>query len=138
MTSAIEVGSRAKELADGLVSFLETGEPPRGLFDPAVFCDFTLPHWRLQAEGVDDLVALRRAGHPGPGRVVRSRLDETGTGFVLEVEERWQDGGSWYARELFRADVGEHGITDLAVYCTGDWDEQREAAHRAQVALLRP
>ena len=138
MTSAIEIDSRAKDLADGLVSFLETGEPPRGLFDDDVFCDFTLPHWRLQAEGIDGLVALRRAGHPAPGRVVRSRLDETGTGFVLEVEERWQDGGSWYCRELFRADVGERGITELAVYCTGDWDEQREAAHRAQVTLLRP
>ena len=126
-------------LSDDFVTFLETGEPPDGLFAPDVFCDFTLPHWRLQSLGPEQLVALRRAGHPGPGSVVRSRVDETPTGFVLEFEERWeQDGKRWYARELARADVGDEGITELSVYCTGDWDEEREASHRAAVQLVRP
>jgi hypothetical protein len=131
--------ARTRRLADELVRFLETGTPEAGLFAHDVFCDFTLPHWRLQAEGVDDLVALRRAGHPGPGRVVRTRLDETTTGFVLEFEERWEDGGRrWYARELARADVSGDAISQLSVYCTGDWDEQHEERHRREVTLLRP
>ena len=120
MTAA--TGTDVRTTADLLVGFLETGAPPDGLFDPDVFLDFTMPTWRLQALGVDDAVALRRAGHPAPGRVPRSRLDPTPTGFVLEVEETWEDGGdSWYCRELFRADVGPAGITELSVYCTGDW-----------------
>ena len=54
---------------------------------------------RLQARGIEDVMAMRKAGHPGPSRVPRSRLDATTTGFVLEVEEQWeQDGGSWYCR----------------------------------------
>jgi hypothetical protein len=134
-----ETETRTRELAEGLVRFLETGTPEAGLFSPDVFCDFTLPHWRLQAKGVHDLVALRRAGHPGPGRVVRTRLDETGSGFVLEFEERWEgDGRRWYARELARADVAAGAISQLSVYCTGDWDEQHEARHRREVTLLRP
>jgi hypothetical protein len=136
---AIEVRGRNRQLAEGLVEFLETGAPPEGLFAPDVFCDFTLPLWRVQSEGVDGLVALRLAGHPGPGTVVRSRLDETQTGFVLEFEERWRDRGmDWSAREIARADVGEDGITQLSVYCTGDWDAQRETLHRRQVELIRP
>src|SRR5882757_130846 len=128
----------ARELADGFVAFLETGTPPDGLFTPDVFCDFTMPQWRLQARGVDDVVALRRAGHPGPGRVPRSRLDATATGFVLEVEGQWeQDGESWYCRELFRADVSDGSVSDLSVYCTGDWDRARVAEHASAVRLLR-
>jgi len=122
-----------------LIRFLETGTPPEGLFAPGVFCDFTSPRWRLQAEGIDGLVALRRAGHPGPGRVTRSRCDATPTGFVLELEEEWEQGGeSWYARELLRADVSGCAVDALSVYCTGDWDRSRRAQHAREVRLLRP
>lgn len=128
-----------RELADKFIVFLETGEAPEGLFDPQVFLDFTTPRWRVQALGAEDTVRGRRSGHPTPGRVPRHRLDRTPTGFVLEVEEQWdQDGDSWYCRELFRMDVGPCGISQLTVYCTGDWDSARVAEHRKQVQLIRP
>ncbi len=134
---------QARRAASLLIRFLETGTPPPGLFADSVFCDFTSPRWRLQAAGIAEVVNLRRAGHPGPGRVTRSRCDPTPTGFVLEVEEEWSHAGeSWYARELFRADVtdatGEGQITALSVYCTGDWDRSRRAQHAREVRLLRP
>ena len=40
-------------------------------------------------------------------------------------------------RELLRADVGDDGIAELAVYCTGDWDRQRQDEHARSVQLLR-
>lgn len=127
-----------REVADELVSFLETGTPPDGLFTAEVFCDFTMPQWRLQAAGIEDVVALRKGGHPAAGRVPRSRLDATTTGFVLEVEEEWdQDNESWYCRELIRADVSDGAISQLSVYCTGDWDSELVARHAAEVQLLR-
>ncbi len=79
--SGSEVASR--ELAGKLIEFLETGEAPSGLFSDDVFVDFTMPQWRLQAQGVRQAGEMRRAGHPGPGRVPRSRFDPTATGFVL-------------------------------------------------------
>ena len=36
-----------------MVRFLETGTPPEGLFRADVFCDLTIPQWRLQAQGVE-------------------------------------------------------------------------------------
>jgi hypothetical protein len=139
MTAGLAAPTDIRRLADAFVAYLETGRAAPGLFAPGVFVDFTLPRWRLQAGGVEEALALRRAGHPRPGRVPRSRFDPTPTGFVLEVEEIWDDGGtSWYCRELFRADVGPEGITELAVYCTGDWDPARRAQHAAAVALIRP
>ena len=130
---------RAHALAEKTIAFLETGEVPDGLLAPDVFCDFTMPTWRLQSSGQDDLVALRLAGHPGPGTVPRWRFDPTPTGFVLEVEEDWDwQGEHWTCRELLRADIGDDGITQLSVYCTGDWDAARRAEHAAAVTLIRP
>jgi hypothetical protein len=128
----------ALELARRFIQFLETGEVPAGLFTPDVFCDFTLPKWRLQATGIDEVVALRKAGHPGPGKVPRWRCDATESGFVLEFEESWeQDGKDWTAREMVRADAPSGAILEFSVYCTGDWDADQRTRHAASVKLIR-
>ena len=129
----------AEAVAKRLIVFLETGEAPANLFAPDVFLDFTPPLWRVQAQGVDGVTRVRRAGHPGPGKVSSWRCDATARGFVLELEERWeQDGRDWYAREMVRADVSDDRITALSVYCTGDWTAERCAQHVREVRLLRP
>jgi hypothetical protein len=130
---------RAEHLAAHLVEFFETGLPPAGLLTGDVFCDLTSPRWRDQAQGVGAVVALRQRGHPGPSRVRRTRCDPTPNGFVLELEEEWEDGSeTWYSRELVRADVASGAIAELAVYCTGDWDRSRRNQHAREVRLLRP
>ena len=137
MTAAtVDVVTR---LAGRLVTWFETTELPDDLFTDDVFLDFTMPLWRLQAQGVAAAVAIRDHGHPSPGRVPRSRVDTTPSGLVMEWEERWTAGGQdWYCREMLRADVREDRISELSVYCTGDWDERTQARHRAEVHLLRP
>jgi hypothetical protein len=98
-----------------------------------------MPKWRLQAEGINAVVALRKSGHPGQGKVHRWRCDATDSGFVLEVEELWnQDGEDWYCRELVRADAREGAIAALSVYCTGDWNAEHRAKHAASITLIRP
>lgn len=130
---------RIHAVAARFVRYLETGIADDGLFTPDVFCDFTLPRWRLQAEGREAALALRRRGHPGPGTVPRCRVDTTARGFVIELEERWHDAqGAWYAREMMRADLRGDAICELSVYCTGDWDAPRIAEHHAAVTLARP
>jgi hypothetical protein len=130
---------RVHAIARELVRYLETGTAAEGLFADDVFCDFTLPRWRLQASGRDALLRLRRHSHPAPGKVPRFRCDPTEKGFVLELEECWQDGGEdWYCREMFRADLAGDAIAELSVYCTGDWDRSRRAQHAREVRLLRP
>jgi hypothetical protein len=126
-------------IARRLIELLETGEVPAGLFAHDVFLDFTPPLWRIQAQGVDDVMRVRLAGHPGRGEVTAWRCDATARGFVLELEERWvADGRPWYCREILRADVEDERITALSVYCTGDWTAERCAQHAREVRLLRP
>jgi hypothetical protein len=140
VTATVAAPANARVLAERFVRYLETGQAPPGLLDPEVFLDFTMPRWRLQAQGRNAALDVRRSGHPQPGTVPRWRYDPTPTGFVLEVEEVWDDdvGEHWYCRELFRADVGSEGISELAVYCTGDWDTARRREHAAAVHLIRP
>jgi hypothetical protein len=137
-TTALD-GGLVHSLALKFIAFLETGEVPPRLFAADVICDFTLPKWRLQAQGIDGVVRLRKQGHPGPGKVPRWRVDATPTGFVIEFEERWeQDGKDWYSREMARADVVDGSVSVLSVYCTGDWDAEHRARHEREVTLIRP
>ena len=126
-------------LAGKMVRFLETGDVPEGLFRPDVFLDLSMPTWRVQAAGAEDIIAVRKEGRPGPGTVTRWRADPTPSGFVFEFEERWNsEGQPWYAREMMRIEVADGAIAGLTVYCTGDWDEARQAEHAAAVTLIRP
>ena len=86
--------TRTDALAAAVVRFLETGAADPGLFAPDVFCDLTLPTWRLQSEGRAATIALRTDNHPCASRVTRHRVDPTPRGFVLELEEEWVDEGA--------------------------------------------
>jgi hypothetical protein len=122
-----------------LIQFLETGSAPGGLFAPGVFCDLSLPQWRVQAATAEDILAIRAEDHPFPGQVRVERVEQTGHGFTIEFEERWDSGGQrWYSREMIRADVAGGSIVELSVYCTGDWDAARQKEHAAAVQLIRP
>jgi hypothetical protein len=137
-TTAARGQRDATAVVADLIRFLETGNVPDGLFAPNAFADLSLPHWRVQAATAAEIIAIRIEGHPCPGQVRVERVEETGHGFTLEFEERWEDGGQeWYCREMIRADVAGGSIAELSIYCTGDWDEARQREHAAAVRLVR-
>lgn len=121
------------------ISWMETGSAPDGLVADACFADVTAPHWRIQVEGGAAVVASRRESHPFPGTVRVEKVDRTENGFAIAFEERWEhEGQQWYSREQMTAEVRDGQITDIRYYCTGDWDEARQAEHARSVPLLRP
>jgi hypothetical protein len=122
-----------------LIRFLETGTVPDGLFAADVFADLSLPHWRVQAATAADVIALRTEGHPFLGELQVQRVEYTARGFVIEFTERWDSQGQrWYCREMILADVQGASITELSIYCTGDWDEAKQREHADAVRLIRP
>jgi hypothetical protein len=130
---------RINSVVADFVRYLESGGAPQGLFAPDVFADLTMPLWRVQAGTADDLLRLRAESHPDPGVVRVERVDRVDHGFVMAFEERWSnDHGRWYARELVRGDVVDGHITELTIYCTGDWDAERCREHDRAVTLIRP
>jgi hypothetical protein len=138
MTSTTDIVD-APAVAARFIRWLESGQAPDGLFADDVFFDASFPRWRVQVDNVIDALALRSARHRSPSAVHVERLEPTSRGFTLEIEERYQYGHEdWYARMMFRADVESGRIVELAVYCTGDWDEARRREHAEEVTLIRP
>ena len=134
-----QVRQDASVAVANLIRFLETGSVPSGLFAPDVFADLSLPHWRIQAANAEQILAIRADGHPGPGQLRVERVEQTGHGFTIEFEERWDsEGQRWYSREMIRADVVGDSIVELSIFCTGDWDEARQREHAEAVPLIRP
>jgi hypothetical protein len=140
-----EVGTAAVNRSDpsvavaNFIRFLETGTVPDGLFAADLFLDLSIPHGRVQVSTAAEVVAIRAADHPWPGQVRVERVERTEHGFTLEFEERWEHQGQrWYCREMLRADLVGDTIVELAISCTGDWDEARQREHAAAVTLLRP
>ena len=72
-----EVDDVVRALSEKMIIFLETGAAPEGLFRPDVFLDLSMPTWRIQAAGAEDLIGVRKQDYPGPGRVTRWRADPT-------------------------------------------------------------
>jgi hypothetical protein len=127
------------EVVADFVRFLETGTPRPGLFAPQIFTDLTLPHWRIQTGTAEEILAVRAEEHHGSSEVSVGRVERTARGFTIELEEWWpHEGQRWYCREMIRADLVGDSIVELAVYCTGDWDEARQREHASTVRLLRP
>lgn len=124
---------------DRFVAFTETGAT-EGLFAPDVFADITLPHWRVQTRGDEQTIASKNGMHPPGGRTRVEKVLVGVSGYAIKVEERWEDGGQeWYCREAFLVDLDDQGrITELSVYCTGDWDQAAVARHAEAVTLIRP
>ena len=130
--------ARSAELTERLVGWWETGVRPDAMFADDVFVDLSLPQWRVQAQGADAAFRLREDNHPFPGSVTLESVDRSSRGFLLQIEERWDaDGQRWYCRELVHCAVAEGRITELVVYCTGDWDEAVQRQHAEHVTLLR-
>jgi hypothetical protein len=137
-TDSAVLGAEAAAVAADLIRWLETGTARPGLFAPDLFLDLSLPQWRIQGSSVEEALAIRNEGHPCPGQVRVERVEQTGHGFTLEFEERWEQGGQhWYCREMIRADVVGDTIVEMSAYCTGDWDEAKQAEHAQAVPLIR-
>ncbi|KAA1416891.1 hypothetical protein F0U44_17035 [Nocardioides humilatus] len=136
---ATEADARVQESVRRFVAYCETGAT-EGLFAPDVFADITLPHWRIHVQGAEALISAKNGMHPPGGRTRVEKVLAGPTGYTLKVEERWEDGGQqWYCREAFLVDLDDEGrVTELSVYCTGDWDEALVARHGEAVSLLRP
>jgi len=127
---------------DRFVRFLETSgtETPADTFAPDVFADLTFPRWRVQLEGAEAMARARQELHPWPGAVRVEQVTGDDSAYAIKLEERWRAGAQdWYCREGFICVLDAAGrITQLTLYCTGDWDEARVREHAAAVTLLRP
>lgn len=126
-------------LVDTFIRFLETGEDPDGVLHPDVFVDLNVPHWRYQIQGAKGLAQQLKSDSPNGASITKGRYATTPTGFVVEARYRQNDhvGPDTIYRTMWLAEVDAGHITELVLYCSGEWDAQTQARHAAEAPMIR-
>ena len=88
--------------------------------------------WKLLV-GIKDVLVL--ISHHADGEMIAQVCKHMGLGTIRGSSTR---GGIKAMREMIRATVRDGRISEMSVYCTGDWDRARQDAHARTVKLARP
>lgn len=122
------------ELASALAEAMTAGVVRDNVFADDVFLDLNVPEWRYQAQGIDQL-RMMLATELDPAAVEHQRVTPTFDGFVLELSMKNE---RYYSRQLFVVRTRGGLITELTLYCTGNWTLDQLAHQQAEAPMLRP
>ncbi len=128
----------AQELSERLADVFRTADASDVLADD-VFLDGNPPLWRFQLHGRDAFDTWIKGFMPGGADTTVVRTVPTLTGFVTEFAGSHQDDGEEITdRKMLLAEVHGGRITELTIYCSGDWSAELRARHAAETQLIRP
>lgn len=125
-------------LVGRLIRFLETLDGGDEVFAPDTRFDVNVPQWRMQYGGLAPFVAWLRE-HAATGYPLLSHSSiATADGFAIEFDSEYDhlQGERFYFRNLWLCAVDGDRITDVVMYCTGDWDAETRRRHAAQAPML--
>jgi hypothetical protein len=127
----------ADRLSEALAQVFRTADVG-DVFTDDVFLDGHPPLWRFQLQGIDDFRAWLQ-GYVGDGRTVEVvRTVATSSGFVTEhTGAAHTDRGLITGRELLLCAVRDGRISELTVFCSGQWDAALRDRHAAEAPMLR-
>ena len=128
----------AQEVSERLADVFRTGDVGDVLAED-VFLDGHPPLWRFQLKGRDAFATWLEGYTSGQTEVTVVRTIPTVTGFVTEFASRHTQGGEEMTdRKILLCEVRDGRVTELTVYCSGDWDAALRARHAAEAPILRP
>jgi len=135
---AVLPDAEAQELSERLADVFRTAEVG-DVFTEDLFLDGHPPFWRFQLEGRDVFAAWLKGYSPDGSEITVVRTIPTVTGFVTEtVGEHLEDGKVMTDRKILLCEVRDGRISELTIFCSGDWDEELRARHAGEATLLRP
>ena len=128
----------AQELSERLADVFRTAVVGDVLTED-VFLDGHPPLWRFQLQGRATFEAWLQGYSPDGVETTVVRTIPTASGFVSEMVGRHdEDGQEMTDRKIVLCEVRGAQISELTVYCSGDWDAELRARHAAETELLRP
>jgi len=137
MTTMID-DATAQRLSEELADVFRTADVGNVLTDD-VFLDGHPPEWRFQLCGRDDFAAWLKGYSPRGADTTVARAVPTSSGFVTELLGRRHEGGELVTdRKIVLCELREGRISEMTVYCSGDWNQQLRERHAAETTLLRP
>ena len=128
----------AQELSERLADVFRSADASDVLADD-VFLDGNPPLWRFQLQGRDAFDIWIKGFMPEGADTTVVRTIPTVTGFVTEFTGYHHDNGAEITdRKILLAEVRAGRITELTIYCSGDWNAELRARHAAETRLIRP
>lgn len=128
----------AQELSERLADVFRTADVSDVLTED-VFFDGHPPQWRFQLQGRGAFDAWLKDYSPEGHETTVVRTIPTVSGFVTELVGRFdEDGEEMTDRKIVLCEVREGCISEMTVYCSGDWDGELRARHAAEATLIRP
>jgi hypothetical protein len=127
-----------QELSERLADVFRTAEIGDVLTED-LFLDGHPPFWRFQLEGRQTFAAWLQGYSPDGADITVVRAVPTVSGFVTEmVGEHLEDGVVMTDRKILLCEVRGGQISELTIFCSGDWDEELRSRHAAETTLVRP
>ena len=128
----------ANRLSERLADVFRTAEVSDVLTED-FFLDGHPPLWRFQLEGRDSFAAWLKGYAPEGMETKVVHAVPTATGFVTEfVGRHHEDGKEMTDRKILLCTVRDGRISEMTVYCSGDWDDELRTRHAAEAELIRP
>lgn len=128
----------AQEMSERLADVFRTADVA-DVFTEDVFLDGHPPLWRFQLQGKDAFAAWIKAYSPDghPTEVVRTV--PTVSGFVTEFTGRFVENGQELTdRKILLCELVGGRISEMTIYCSGDWDAELRARHASEAQIIRP
>ena len=137
-TRAMLEQDAAEALAERVADVFRTARAA-DIFTDDVFLDGHPPEWRFQLQGLDAFNAWISSYSPGGADTTVARTVPTATGFVMEILGiHLEDGEEITDRKIILCETRGDQVSDMTVYCSGDWDSELRSRHAAETTLLRP
>lgn len=128
----------AQELSERLADVFRTADVG-DLLTEDVFLDGHPPLWRFQLLGLDTFAEWLKGYAPNGTETTVVRAVPTATGFVTEFIGRHdEDGEEMTDRKILLCTVRDGQVSEMTVYCSGDWDAELRARHAAEAPITRP
>jgi hypothetical protein len=139
MTKTVAPKQRTtEELSEALAEAFRTGEVG-DVFTDDIFLDGHPPFWRFQLAGIDTFAAWLHDYSANRPQVDAVRTIATESGFVTEhVSAHEEHGELLVGRKLLLCAVRDGQVSEMTVFCSGDWDAELRARHASEAPILRP
>ena len=135
---AVLPDAEVQELSERLADVFRTADVGE-VFTEDLFLDGHPPYWRFQLQGRDQFAAWLAGYAPAGTEVDVARTVPTASGFITELTGRHEeDGAEMTDRKIVLCEVRDGRVSELTIYCSGDWDADLRARHAAETTLPRP
>jgi ketosteroid isomerase-like protein len=136
-TTALD-DAAAQELSERLADLFRTAVVGDILTDDIFFDGFP-PQWRFQIQGREAFAAWLTDYSPNGVETTVARTVPTASGFVTEFLGRFdEDGKEMTDRKILLCQVRDGQVSEMVVYCNGDWDGELRQRHAAEAPIIRP